>query len=345
MEKQELLGKRCVSAVRWCYPLLLLGVLAVAIILDRAACYRRSLRLPAPLREQVETYGFTWDELAQHLNALGARNAFGRFFEVIALNRTHPAWWVESRAGNEAGDIERVSIAACWVLETVVTAAPLMGLLGTITGMMQSFQVIGGAGLVAPTQVTGGRGPGPDRHRPRPAHRPVRAVRLQFLLPAQVAGARRHGAPGLPAWSTISASTRRPPTGSPRPRGDGTMNLRRARVHRRGRIEIIPMIDVMFFLLATFMLASLSMQSLHSVPVESAAGRGRGAATDPAGDADGHARRPGLSRCHSGDIGDAGRHPQADAAGTRRRCGGSLRQRGFGRHGGAGDDSGAAGRR
>jgi biopolymer transport protein ExbD len=36
---------------------------------------------------------------------------------------------------------------------------------------------------------------------------------------------------------------------------------------RRGRIEIIPMIDVMFFLLVTFMLASLSMQSLNSITV------------------------------------------------------------------------------
>ena len=45
------------------------------------------------------------------------------------------------------------------------------------------------------------------------------------------------------------------------------MRLRRARPRRRGRIEIIPMIDVMFFLLATFMLASLSLQNLHSLAV------------------------------------------------------------------------------
>jgi biopolymer transport protein ExbD len=45
------------------------------------------------------------------------------------------------------------------------------------------------------------------------------------------------------------------------------MKLRKSRDYRRGRIEIIPMIDVMFFLLATFMLASLSMQNLHSLPV------------------------------------------------------------------------------
>ena len=45
------------------------------------------------------------------------------------------------------------------------------------------------------------------------------------------------------------------------------MKLRALRQRRRGRIEIIPMIDVMFFLLATFMLASLSLQNLHSMAV------------------------------------------------------------------------------
>lgn len=57
------------------------------------------------------------------------------------------------------------------------------------------------------------------------------------------------------------------------------MKLRKSRQHRRGRIEIIPMIDVMFFLLATFMLASLSMQNLHSLAVNLP--RGRAAAMQP----------------------------------------------------------------
>ena len=50
------------------------------------------------------------------------------------------------------------------------------------------------------------------------------------------------------------------------------MKLRRSRSYRRGRIEIIPMIDVMFFLLVTFMLASLSMQSLNSLQRQLAPG-------------------------------------------------------------------------
>ena len=45
------------------------------------------------------------------------------------------------------------------------------------------------------------------------------------------------------------------------------MKRRKSREYRRGRIEIIPMIDVMFFLLATFMLSSLSLQNLDSLQV------------------------------------------------------------------------------
>ena len=36
---------------------------------------------------------------------------------------------------------------------------------------------------------------------------------------------------------------------------------------RRGRLEIIPLIDIMFFLLASFMMVSLSMQHLMSIKV------------------------------------------------------------------------------
>ena len=71
-------------------------------------------------------------------------------------NRQKPVWWVESRAGDEAQLIENALSRGLWVLETIVTAAPLLGLLGTITGMMSAFNLIGNNGLVDPTGVTGG---------------------------------------------------------------------------------------------------------------------------------------------------------------------------------------------
>lgn len=42
------------------------------------------------------------------------------------------------------------------VLDTIITLAPLLGLLGTVTGMIHAFGLLGGGELSAPTAITGG---------------------------------------------------------------------------------------------------------------------------------------------------------------------------------------------
>jgi biopolymer transport protein ExbB len=138
------------------YPLLVLALAALVVILDKVLVYRRHARLPEAVRQLVETYGFDWAELDRRLGDLGPRNYFSRFFRVIMDNRTKPAWWVESRAGDEAQQIEKSLGRGMWVLDTVITAAPLLGLLGTLFGMMQSFKLMGPDGLVNPGGVTAG---------------------------------------------------------------------------------------------------------------------------------------------------------------------------------------------
>jgi len=138
------------------YPLLLLAVVAGVVILEKAFVSVARARPPARVLALVETYGFAWEELEQRLGELGPRNYFGRFFRVIADNRTRPAWWVESRATEEASLIEQSLGRWLWVLETIVTAAPLLGLLGTITGMIRAFKLFGTEGLVDPRGVTAG---------------------------------------------------------------------------------------------------------------------------------------------------------------------------------------------
>ena len=138
------------------YPLLLLAVIAIVIAIDKIYVYCRFTRIPPKLVQLIETYGFAWPDLDRELAALPETNYLGRFFRVIRENREHPAWWIESRAADEAQLIEKSLNRALWALETIVTAAPLLGLLGTITGMMHSFQLIGGEGLVDPAGITGG---------------------------------------------------------------------------------------------------------------------------------------------------------------------------------------------
>jgi len=138
------------------YPLLLLGIIALAVSLDKTFIYWRYGRLPNSTLALVETYRFEWGELEKQVASFIHGNCFRRFFKVIMDNRANPAWWVESRAADEAQLIERALKRGLWVLETIVTAAPLLGLVGTIIGMMESFKLIGGSGLVNPTGITGG---------------------------------------------------------------------------------------------------------------------------------------------------------------------------------------------
>lgn len=138
------------------YPIVALAIIASCIILDKAFVYWRYVRLPPPLIELIETYDFSWSDLQTQLDVLAPRNYFRRFFAVILRNRRQPSWWLESRVGDEAQQIEKALGRGLWVLETTVTAAPLLGLLGTIIGMMQSFGLIGASGLVDPSAVTAG---------------------------------------------------------------------------------------------------------------------------------------------------------------------------------------------
>ncbi len=138
------------------YPLIGLGFLATLVILEKGFVLWRRTRLPASVVALAESYDFAWEDLARRSAALGGRNYFAGFLGAILDNRMRPAWWVESRAADEASLIEKALGRWLWMLETIVTAAPLLGLLGTITGMIRAFKLFGKQGLVDPGGVTGG---------------------------------------------------------------------------------------------------------------------------------------------------------------------------------------------
>ncbi len=138
------------------YPLSLLCILATALIIDKILFYKKLVNLPKNLFDLIETYNFRWNEFEVELSRLGNNNIYRKFFEIILKNKNNPLWWLESRTLDEAKIIEKNLNRGLWILETIITAAPLLGLLGTIFGMMSSFKIIGTNGVVNPTGVTGG---------------------------------------------------------------------------------------------------------------------------------------------------------------------------------------------
>ncbi|WP_235805475.1 MotA/TolQ/ExbB proton channel family protein, partial [Pseudomonas savastanoi] len=45
-----------------------------------------------------------------------------------------------------------------WLIETITTAAPLLGLLGTILGIIDTFKALASAGVSDPGQISAGIG-------------------------------------------------------------------------------------------------------------------------------------------------------------------------------------------
>ena len=130
------------------YPLSALALAALVIILDRAWVFWRFAALPAA--------GLPDESPLATLTELPAQHAARRLMAPLFDHAKRPPWWIEERATALALEIQRDMSRGLWLLETVVTAAPLLGLLGTIFGMMHAFHLIGGDGLVNPSGVTGG---------------------------------------------------------------------------------------------------------------------------------------------------------------------------------------------
>jgi biopolymer transport protein ExbB len=84
------------------------------------------------------------------------RNYVGRFFRIIVENGSDRCGGSSRARPRRRSLIERSLGRWLWILETTVTAAPLLGLLGTIIGMIRAFKLFGAEGLVDPRGVTGG---------------------------------------------------------------------------------------------------------------------------------------------------------------------------------------------
>lgn len=136
------------------YPLLAASIIAVAITVERARMYRKSKtdmtllasHLSKPLHEGKL---FEAEKIAANAGGLTG----DLILKAIAHERhiDDMASWLEMEGQHRAASLK----ANLGILSVIVTLAPLMGLLGTVLGMIRSFDVLNVANG-EPFAITGG---------------------------------------------------------------------------------------------------------------------------------------------------------------------------------------------
>jgi len=137
------------------YPILLSALVAVAVVGERSFWWLRESRRRDPKKpEQILAALESNDLAAAKQIAQGSRDPIIRMI-YHGLNHVHTSMpgALQLAAGIE---LERAG-RFLTVMDTLVTLAPLLGLLGTVTGLMRAFLSVGSAELSV-VAVTGGIG-------------------------------------------------------------------------------------------------------------------------------------------------------------------------------------------
>jgi biopolymer transport protein ExbB len=136
-----------IQAAGWpIYFLLLTSIIAVALIIERAATLRRAKIVPSGLLAGVVVEFRQNGVSEESLKRLNAHSPLGRVFAAglrnVKASREVMKESIEEAGRSAAHDLERFLTS----LGTIASISPLMGLFGTVVGMIEIFGSATGSG-------------------------------------------------------------------------------------------------------------------------------------------------------------------------------------------------------
>jgi len=138
------------------WPLILCSVIAVAIIAERLWTLQERRVMPPELSRKVWTLIESGQVNDRVIAALEQNSVLGRLLAVGLSNR-HRGRQVLMERLEDAGrhaihDLERFLNT----LGTIAGVSPLLGLLGTVTGIIKAFEALAAGGIGDPRALSGG---------------------------------------------------------------------------------------------------------------------------------------------------------------------------------------------
>jgi biopolymer transport protein ExbB len=136
------------------YPLLACSFIVLTVVCERAIFWLRlSVRRNRPLIDEVLELCRSGDWEAVRRKTAGSKDFVVRILVSGILHREFSM--LKAMEAAAADEIQRMR-RYMTVLDTMITVAPMLGILGTVTGIITSFEMLGTAGLEQPAAVTAG---------------------------------------------------------------------------------------------------------------------------------------------------------------------------------------------
>ena len=139
-------------------PLLLLAVLALAIVVERFWTLRRKEVLPPGLGEEVRSWAARGQLDPAHIESLRRNSPLGALLAAALDARHRPREQIRERLEDTGRHLVHRMEKHLNALGTIASAGPLLGLLGTVVGMIQMFLGILDHGIGDVNQLAGGIG-------------------------------------------------------------------------------------------------------------------------------------------------------------------------------------------
>jgi biopolymer transport protein ExbB len=137
-------------------PIIACSIGALAIIAERAWALRQKRVVPRHLVTQVWRRAQQGEVTEENVRALRADSPLGRILAVGLLNRQRERQ-VMKEAIEEAGRAVSTELDRfLTTLGTIASITPLLGLLGTVIGMISVFSTITDLGVGNPAELAGG---------------------------------------------------------------------------------------------------------------------------------------------------------------------------------------------
>ena len=137
-------------------PIVVCSVLSVAIIVERALALRDSRIIPTTFIREVKRLVSAGKEDSLLELSRKSRTPIARVIHTTVLSRSLPGEMLREAVQTVGKDQANKLSRHLAVLATITSIAPLLGLLGTVTGMIRVFSVITSKGVTNPSDLAGG---------------------------------------------------------------------------------------------------------------------------------------------------------------------------------------------